>query len=45
MMVCRGIFLKGEGLVDLAKPLTILAVINLLFIVRAVKKFKKDLEP
>jgi ABC-2 type transport system permease protein len=45
MMICRGIFLKGEGLADLAKPLTILAIINFVFIVRAVKKFKKDLEP
>ena len=44
IMISRGIFLKGEGLADLAKPLCVLLVMDMLLITAAVKKFKSDLE-
>ena len=45
MVACRGIFLKGSGLIDLAVPLSVLALIGSTLVFLAVKKFKKDLEP
>lgn len=45
VVACRGIFLKGEGIVDLAVPLGALAVLGIGLVVLAVKKFKTDLEP
>jgi len=45
MVICRGIFLKGEGLVELATPFLALIVLNLILITVSIKKFKKDLEP
>ncbi len=45
VMACRGIFLKGEGVVELALPLGVLTVIGSGLVFLAVKKFKKDLEP
>jgi ABC-2 type transport system permease protein len=45
MVVARGIFLKGAGAADLARPLGVLALMGFLFITLAVKRFKTDLEP
>lgn len=45
MMAVRGIFLKGAGIWDLAKPLLGLLTIHFVLIILTVKKFKKDLEP
>jgi ABC-2 type transport system permease protein len=45
MEICRGIFLKGAGVGDLAKPLIALAIINAVLIRIAVRRFKRDLEP
>lgn len=44
MMICRGIFLKGAGVMDLMKPLVALSIINSFFLFVAARKFKKDLE-
>ena len=43
--ISRGIFLKGAGLFDLIKPLSILLLMDFLLITAAVKNFKRDLEP
>lgn len=45
MMLTRGIFLKGAGLAELAKPFCGLLVLNTVMILLANKKFKRDLEP
>jgi ABC-2 type transport system permease protein len=45
MEISRSIFLRGSGLVDLAVPFGALAVLNLVLITAAAKRFKKDLEP
>lgn len=45
MMVARGIFLKGSGAPELAKPLVALLVMDAVLITAAVKRFKKDVEP
>lgn len=45
VMACRGIFLKGEGILELAAPLGVMTLIGALLVTVAVKKFKKDLEP
>lgn len=45
MVAARGIFLKGSGLEELAVPLAALAVLSLLLLALALKKFKTDLEP
>ncbi|MBK8574543.1 MAG: ABC transporter permease [Elusimicrobia bacterium] len=45
VVACRGIFLKGAGVTDLAVPLGVMAVIGTVLVFLAVKKFKKDLEP
>lgn len=42
---CRGIFLKGEGVAELALPLGLMALIGTTLVFLAVKKFKRDLEP
>jgi ABC-2 type transport system permease protein len=42
---CRGIFLKGSGVVDLAVPLAAMGGMGLSLVFLAVRKFKKDLEP
>ncbi len=42
--IIRGIFLKGEGLAELAQPLAVLIIMDLLLVTAAVKKFKSDLE-
>ncbi|MBL8023202.1 MAG: ABC transporter permease [Elusimicrobia bacterium] len=42
---CRGIFLKGSGLVELAIPLGAMAAMGTALVFLAAKKFKKDLEP
>ena len=42
---CRGIFLKGAGLRELAVPLGALTLIATGLILLATKKFKRDLEP
>ncbi len=45
MIISRGIFLKGAGLVDLKIPFFSLFILSSILIVTATKKFKKDLEP
>jgi ABC-2 type transport system permease protein len=45
MIVSRGLFLKGAGIVALALPLFAMGVIAFLLIMRAVHAFKMDLEP
>ncbi|MES2201050.1 MAG: ABC transporter permease [candidate division FCPU426 bacterium] len=45
IVVSRGLYLKGEGIVELALPLGILLVMNVFFVRLALKKFKADLEP
>lgn len=45
VVACRGIFLKGAGMFELAVPLGVLALIGTTLVFLAVKKFKKDLEP
>ena len=42
--VCRGIYLKGAGPVELAVPLLAMLAIGLVLVAAAVKKFKADLE-
>lgn len=45
MMAARGIFLKGATAVELAKPLAALALMDLLLVTAATKRFRRDLEP
>jgi ABC-2 type transport system permease protein len=45
MVIIRGIFLKGAGLLDLKTPFIALFIINVVLIFIAAKSFKKDLEP
>lgn len=45
MIVARGEFLKGAGVLDLAKPLLALFVMDAVLITAALKRFKRDLEP
>jgi ABC-2 type transport system permease protein len=45
MMICRGIFLKGAGPLELWVPFASLAAISSVLIILAVRKFKTDLEP
>ena len=45
MVISRGLFLKGAGLVELALPFSVLSLMCYLFILFAVKRFKTDLEP
>lgn len=45
VVACRGIFLKGAGVSELAVPLGVMVLIGTTLVFLAVKKFKKDLEP
>jgi ABC-2 type transport system permease protein len=45
VVISRGLFLKGSPLSELAVPLLMLLVLNLLMVGAALKAFKKDLEP
>lgn len=45
MLICRGLFLKGSGFLDLTKPFLALAIIQCLMLLQASRKFKRDLEP
>jgi ABC-2 type transport system permease protein len=45
MIVCRGIFLKGAGLVVLAGPLLVLVAMDAAILAIAALTFKTDLEP
>ncbi|MCB4756552.1 MAG: ABC transporter permease [Elusimicrobia bacterium] len=45
MIITRGIFLKGAGVIDLKIPLIALLSLNAFLLLIASKKFKKDLEP
>ena len=45
MVVMRGLFLRGAGFFDLLLPLSVLFVMDVVFITLAVKLFKKDVEP
>ncbi len=45
MLICRGIFLKGAGITELAGPLFALLLMDVILITAAAKKFKRDLEP
>jgi ABC-2 type transport system permease protein len=44
-MINRGVFVRGAGLEDLAKPFLFLLAMNVVLIGLAVKKFKADVEP
>lgn len=45
MMISRGIFLKGTGILDLLKPIGSLMILATILITIATRRFKKDLEP
>lgn len=45
MMAARGIFLKGSGAAELAGPLLALALLDIVLIAAAGRRFKRDLEP
>jgi drug efflux transport system permease protein len=45
MVISRGLFLKGAGIIELAEPLIMLLVLNVIFVVIAIKRFKQDVEP
>ncbi|HAM36197.1 MAG TPA: ABC transporter permease [Elusimicrobia bacterium] len=45
MMISRGVFLQGSGVIDLARPILGLGVIAALLLTAAAKRFKRDLEP
>ena len=45
MVISRGIFLKGAGLLDLKIPFIALFILSSIIIIAATKLFKKDLEP
>ena len=45
MVVSRGLFLKGAGLIELALPLGVLSFMCFFLVFLAVKRFKTDLEP
>lgn len=45
MVVMRGLFLRGAGFSDLLLPLSVLFLMDIVFITLAVKLFKKDVEP
>ena len=45
MVISRGLFLKGAGPVQLAVPLGMLALLNLILVGASLRAFKKDLEP
>ncbi len=43
--VSRGLFLKGAGLAELALPLGMLTLLNLLMVGASLRAFKRDVEP
>lgn len=45
MIISRGVFLKGAGLMDLKFPFLALSILSFILVLTATKKFKKDLEP
>ncbi len=45
LVICRALFLKGTDIRNLALPFAALAVMNVVFLSLAVRKFKSDLEP
>lgn len=45
MIISRGVFLKGAGLIDLKFPFLALSILSFILVLTATKKFKKDLEP
>jgi len=45
VVISRGLFLKGSPPAELAVPLLMLLVLNLIMVGAALKAFKKDLEP
>lgn len=45
MIISRGVFLKGAGLIDLKIPFLALSILSFILVLTATKKFKKDLEP
>jgi len=44
LAVSRGVFLKGMGAVELAGPLAVLLLMDIVLITAATKRFKRDLE-
>jgi ABC-2 type transport system permease protein len=44
LAVARGVFLKGMGAVELAGPLAVLLLMDILLITAATRRFKRDLE-
>jgi ABC-2 type transport system permease protein len=45
MVIMRGLFLRGAGFFDLLLPLSVLLVMDVIFITIAVRVFKRDVEP
>jgi hypothetical protein len=45
MIICRDVFLKGSGILDLRYPFLALAIISTMMVTVASRNFKKDLEP
>jgi ABC-2 type transport system permease protein len=45
MIICRGLFLRGDGFLDLIIPFFALSIFCTLIIIAAAKNFKTDLEP
>jgi ABC-2 type transport system permease protein len=45
IVILRGVFLKGAGLAELWRPFAALAVMCVVFVTAAVKRFKTDMEP
>lgn len=43
--ICRGIFLRGAGIIELSMPLIVLTIMNILLVTISTKRFKRDLEP
>jgi ABC-2 type transport system permease protein len=45
MIICRGVFLQGTGITELATPFLALIILNVILIAAALSKFRRDLEP
>jgi ABC-2 type transport system permease protein len=45
MVIIRGVILKGAGIVDLWGPFAALVIMNVVLILIAKKRFKRDIEP
>jgi ABC-2 type transport system permease protein len=45
VQICRGVFLRDANLAELARPLTVLAILTVILVAAALRRFKADLEP